>query len=739
MSVNNTKYGVGTLNSNSGSNNTAIGAYNLLNNLDASNNTSVGSNAMYFNTSGPNNTAIGSGSLCNNNTGALNTAVGSSALEGLTQGSTIGDENVGLGVQSLYNSDGGSQNTATGSYSLYNMLQGNKNTALGYKTGYNDLLGSYNTYLGALTDTSDNTITYDYSTALGYGAIIDVSNQIMMGGNLSGEYPTVVVPGSMDASAIYLPNTKLVSDYADNEVVPKSYVDTAAQGLDVKAPCQCIAYGQSYIDNNSVTIDFLNNGYTYKLPITIDGYTLTVTSPPTRVLFSNQSYPETTANIYNGIYDVSGNTSPTLITFVRSLDMQDGSDALGAYTFIEYGTQYTTTSWIQNQRINNLGTPVVVGTNPLLFQEYQSFKYRLGRGLDLYYNSSTNYTYLNVDTSLNFINYLDNSTTEQDPNNPGTNLGTMNIGYNTTTTYIGGSNKVNITGYTTFTHDISLNSLTVGNGSGNISTNTVVGYQALNKNTSGGNNVALGYHALYNSTTGDFNVATGRDSLYSNTTGDYNVASGNQSLNKNTSGQYNTAIGYQALLNTTTTSYKTALGNNAGTNDSSGSYNTFLGADADINNSSSTYQYSTAIGYNALINGSHKIILGSTNEGVSCPGGYLGIGLYNKSGTYALGVNGTAISDGWVKTSDYRIKEKVSLLDDTFVVDKLKPVTYINIKTQKQDIGFIAHELQEVYPFLVNGTKNGEDLQSVNYTGLIGILTKEIKELKERVKILENK
>jgi hypothetical protein len=43
------------------------------------------------------------------------------------------------------------------------------------------------------------------------------------------------------------------------------------------------------------------------------------------------------------------------------------------------------------------------------------------------------------------------------------------------------------------------------------------------------------------------------------------------------------------------------------------------------------------------------------------------------------------------------------------------------------------------YPFLVNGTKDGEQFQSVNYTGLIGILTKEIQEIKERVKILEDK
>jgi hypothetical protein len=53
-------------------------------------------------------------------------------------------------------------------------------------------------------------------------------------------------------------------------------------------------------------------------------------------------------------------------------------------------------------------------------------------------------------------------------------------------------------------------------------------------------------------------------------------------------------------------------------------------------------------------------------------------------------------------------------------------------------MGFIAHELQEQYPFLVTGEKDGTQNQSVNYTGLIPILIKEIQELKERVKTLES-
>ena len=114
---------------------------------------------------------------------------------------------------------------------------------------------------------------------------------------------------------------------------------------------------------------------------------------------------------------------------------------------------------------------------------------------------------------------------------------------------------------------------------------------------------------------------------------------------------------------------------------------------------------------------------------------YVGIG--TTAPQYPLDVNGTVNAISFNSASDYRIKDNVLQLNDSFTVDKLRPVTYNNTKLEKQDIGLIAHELQEIYPFLVNGEKDGENFQSVNYTGLIGILIKEIQVLKERVSKLE--
>jgi hypothetical protein len=88
--------------------------------------------------------------------------------------------------------------------------------------------------------------------------------------------------------------------------------------------------------------------------------------------------------------------------------------------------------------------------------------------------------------------------------------------------------------------------------------------------------------------------------------------------------------------------------------------------------------------------------------------------------------------------SDYRVKENVVPLNASFTVDMLNPVTY-NLKSSgKQDIGFIAHEVQEFYPYLVNGVKDGPETQSLNYNGLIGILTKEIKDLKKEMRLVND-
>jgi hypothetical protein len=90
-------------------------------------------------------------------------------------------------------------------------------------------------------------------------------------------------------------------------------------------------------------------------------------------------------------------------------------------------------------------------------------------------------------------------------------------------------------------------------------------------------------------------------------------------------------------------------------------------------------------------------------------------------------------------TSDYRLKQNVQLLNEsTKSVDELKPIEY-DLSGGNHDMGFLAHEVQEIFPFLVNGEKDGKDFQSINYNGFIALLVKEIQYLKKEIKILYDK
>jgi hypothetical protein len=298
-------------------------------------------------------------------------------------------------------------------------------------------------------------------------------------------------------------------------------------------------------------------------------------------------------------------------------------------------------------------------------------------------------------------------------------------------TYTSGTN-LTLSG-TTFDLSSNITVTTINGLTLNYSTsgNTTIG--STLSNVTGGANIAIGSQALQSTTSGSNNTALGFYALKVNNTGSSNTAIGYQALSSNTTGaDSNTAIGYQALSSNTTGDFNTAVGHNAGYNNNdntlsqTGSYNLLLGYNTQYTNGITN---STAIGCNAKVATSNTIVLGTATEYVSIPGANAdGLGLVITSKCSAASFN---------STSDYRIKENVTNLDDTHTVDNLRPVTYTNTITNKPDMGLIAHELQAQYPMLVSGEKDGEQMQSVNYTGLIALLIKEIQVLKERVKTLE--
>jgi hypothetical protein len=147
--------------------------------------------------------------------------------------------------------------------------------------------------------------------------------------------------------------------------------------------------------------------------------------------------------------------------------------------------------------------------------------------------------------------------------------------------------------------------------------------------------------------------------------------------------------------------------------------------------STGKYQTSVVTGVGNIWTSSNY---GITNPNVFVPG-RMAIGKNTISDGYTLDVNGSVNAVSY-NPSDYRIKDNVRPITST--IDELHPFSYFNRLSGKEDMGFIAHELQEHFPFLVNGEKDGKDYQSVNYIGLIGLLVKEIQDLKKEVQEIKS-
>jgi hypothetical protein len=189
-----------------------------------------------------------------------------------------------------------------------------------------------------------------------------------------------------------------------------------------------------------------------------------------------------------------------------------------------------------------------------------------------------------------------------------------------------------ISGIKTFSVDGSFNGITIGRGTGSVSTNTVFsansgsatmsgernsyfGSQAGRNTTSGSNNsyfgsssgysntsgysnVAIGTDALYSVTTGYMNVAIGFEAMHLNSTGFQNIAIGNDALFNNTSGNNNVAFGFESLLQNTTANGNSAFGYRALRNNTTGTNNVGIGLESMMSNT--TASNGVALGYRSL-------------------------------------------------------------------------------------------------------------------------------------------
>jgi hypothetical protein len=200
---------------------------------------------------------------------------------------------------------------------------------------------------------------------------------------------------------------------------------------------------------------------------------------------------------------------------------------------------------------------------------------------------------------------------KNDITNPVLNLfSTRNVGIGTFTDAgfrldVNGTARVQ--GVLSTTSDASFNGVVIGRAGGNNNSNTGVGLEILQSNSTGTGNTGVGQSALRNNTTGSGNTAVGQNALRINTTSGENTAIGNQSMQNNT-GNRNTAIGVNTL-NANIGTENTALGRITLQANTSGNFNTGIGSTSLSGNT--TGSGNSALGYNTQSgNFSNSVILG---------------------------------------------------------------------------------------------------------------------------------
>lgn len=176
--------------------------------------------------------------------------------------------------------------------------------------------------------------------------------------------------GTVDAGSKRI--TSVAEPTGPQDAATKAYVDNVAAGLHVHEAAHCATPNTlAVLSGGTVTYNngTLGVGATLTLSVgisTLDGHTLTNGD---RILVKNEA---TTA--HNGMYV---RTSATVLTragdFDTALEMAGGD-----FTFVENGTLYNNTGWVQTEEV------ATVGTDPVLWQQFSgSGTFTAGAGLTL--------------------------------------------------------------------------------------------------------------------------------------------------------------------------------------------------------------------------------------------------------------------------------------------------------------------------------------------------------------------
>ena len=301
---------------------------------------------------------------------------------------------------------------------------------------------------------------------------------------------------------------------------------------------------------------------------------------------------------------------------------------------------------------------------------------------------------------------------------------------NTATWYL---NDTSVNGIQTSSNTAS-GSVSVAMGVGTTASGQYSTSMGVETTASGGRSTAMGHQT---EASGDFSTAMGRET----TASEY----GSTAMGERTtaSGYYSTAMGYYT---TASGDFSTASGE--GTT-ASGMISTAMGAGTTANG-----MFSTAMGYfitasdrSSLIIGQHNL-LGSTvtnsatDFSLENTAFVIGNGTNsaNRSDALVVKFNGDATLAGNLNiNSDARLKANIVSLGSTLAkilqIDG-KSYTMKKDESEKQKIGLLAQDIENVFPELVS---ESHGVKSVNYQGLVPVLINALKEQDAMMKEQESK
>jgi hypothetical protein len=193
----------------------------------------------------------------------------------------------------------------------------------------------------------------------------------------------------------------------------------------------------------------------------------------------------------------------------------------------------------------------------------------------------------------------------------------------------------------------------IGRGGGAVNTNTRIGFNCLENNTSGSQNTSVGFETLLTNLSGASNVGVGYRVLRANSTGFANVGVGKDAQLLNQDGDGNVAIGSSALESNIGGNYNVCIGHFAGYG-LLGSGNVLIGPASDENSTNATYVPPSATGNNQLViaSGTEAWIRGDSSFNVTIPKDFR--------------VNGSTIIDGnlTVNGTTTTVNSNVMTVDD---------------------------------------------------------------------------